>query len=232
MISPSSDSSPSPARKHRQPRPDAKLLNLPEERQAQIWEWCKKPMDRDADGQPIPGSGGQTNARAQLLADGFSVSLAALSSACSFWAMQADFAAANNKTEDWERMLREDFPHLTTERIAAMGQAHYTMQAVSAGDAEKFREMEYLRLAKETGAKNAALADAKLAQKEKQLAQKDKEIALAIEKFQWDGAKEALAKLKELKSIAADRSLNDDQKIEQVRLRLWGAVPKEMEGKA
>ena len=49
-----------------------------------------------------------------------------------------------------------------------------------------------------------------------------KEITLAVERFQFDGAKAALAHLQELKSIAADRALSEPEKIAAVRLKLFG----------
>ena len=65
----------------------------------------------------------------------------------------------------------------------------------------------------------------KLKQREKELDRKERELALSIQKFQFDGAQAALKHLSTLRSIAADRSLNSDEKIEAVRLKLWGTAP-------
>lgn len=54
---------------------------------------------------------------------------------------------------------------------------------------------------------------------------KDKDRKFAREKFEFDAAKACLKQLPLLKAISADRSLNDDQRIEQIRLKLFGEVP-------
>jgi len=159
-----------------------------------------------------------------------------LANALSLWRFEYEmkrmFRSLDTRAKAYEAQRKAENPDLTPEQIAADGQRFFTAVASAAGDAKTFQDLEYLRLAKETAKVKGELETAKLELKKKQVSLKGTEVQLAIDKFQWDGAKEALAKLKELKSIAADRSLNDDQKIEQVRLRLWGAPPKEMEGKA
>lgn len=72
------------------PKSNAVLKNLPEERQAQIAEWCAKPNDRDADGDIVPRSGGLAFARAQLAADGLTVSLQTLSEFFSWYSLEQD----------------------------------------------------------------------------------------------------------------------------------------------
>jgi hypothetical protein len=50
-------------------------------------------------------------------------------------------------------------------------------------------------------------------------------VQLEREKFEFDAAKAALAKLPELKSIQDDRGLDEDAKLLAVRERLFGVVP-------
>lgn len=57
-------------------------------------------------------------------------------------------------------------------------------------------------------------------------------LALAQEKWTFDAAKLVAENLPALKGIAQDRTLSDDQRVQQVRLKLWGPVPASMEGKA
>jgi hypothetical protein len=54
---------------------------------------------------------------------------------------------------------------------------------------------------------------------------KQDELSLAREKFQFDAAKAALAKLAELNAIKRDNSLNEDAKLEQARMKLFGEIP-------
>lgn len=52
----------------RKVRPEAVLKNLLRPAQERIAEWAEKPADRDADGNPVPGTGGRFFALAQLAA--------------------------------------------------------------------------------------------------------------------------------------------------------------------
>lgn len=58
----------------------------------------------------------------------------------------------------------------------------------------------------------------------KAAAQKTREadLALAREKFEFDAAKKAMALAAEIKTVAADDSLNDDEKVRKVREALFG----------
>lgn len=51
---------------------------------------------------------------------------------------------------------------------------------------------------------------------------KDEELALAREKFEYDAAKKAMAFAAEIKTVSADDSLDDDEKIAKVRQALFG----------
>jgi len=90
--------------------------------------------------------------------------------------------------------------------------------ATSAQDSRRRLDLE-----EQSGKTKAEIAFAKLSQK-------DRDHLLAREKFEFDAAKAVLAKLAELKTIARDRALSEDDKITQVRLRLWGPDPLALEG--
>lgn len=51
------------------------------------------------------------------------------------------------------------------------------------------------------------------------------ELSLAREKFEFDAAKAALKQLPALRKIASDNSLNDQDKLTQVRMALFGSAP-------
>jgi hypothetical protein len=57
------------------------------------------------------------------------------------------------------------------------------------------------------------------------IGQKKEEIALNKQKFQWDAAGACLALLPELKAISSDKALNEAEKVEQIRLKLFGVIP-------
>lgn len=51
-------------------------------------------------------------------------------------------------------------------------------------------------------------------------------LDLARDKFQFDAAKACLAKIDSIKSIRANATLDQNAKIEQIRLQLFGVAPK------
>jgi hypothetical protein len=57
---------------------------------------------------------------------------------------------------------------------------------------------------------------------------KKEDRSLARAKFEFDAAKACLKKLPELKVISTDRSLTDDQRVEQIRMKLFGELPGEV----
>ena len=61
-----------------------------------------------------------------------------------------------------------------------------------------------------------------LALKAKAQGVKEEELKLAREKFEFDAAKKAMELAAEIKTIAADDALDDDEKIQKVREALFG----------
>lgn len=70
--------------------------------------------------------------------------------------------------------------------------------------------------------KEATLKSNELALRERAQATKDDQLRLAREKFEFDAAKKAMALAAEIKGIAADDGLDDDEKIQKVREALFG----------
>ena len=54
---------------------------------------------------------------------------------------------------------------------------------------------------------------------------KTADLALQREKFEFDAAKKAIEHAAAIKTIATNRSLDSDARVEQVRLRLFGSAP-------
>lgn len=61
-------------------------------------------------------------------------------------------------------------------------------------------------------------------QKFARLQQLGEQIALERDKFQFDAAKACLARLPELKAISTDKGLSDADKVQAIRLKLFGAL--------
>ena len=89
----------------------------------------------------------------------------------------------------------------------------------------EFREMEYLRLAKQTAKTKASQEAQKIALRKQAEERAVSRLQFDREKFEFDATKAAIKFAREIKTISSDRSLNDTQKVEQVRLRLFGTEP-------
>ena len=70
--------------------------------------------------------------------------------------------------------------------------------------------------------KEATLKSNELALRERAQATKDDQLKLAREKFEFDAAKKAMELAAEIKDVAGDDSLDDDEKIQMVRKALFG----------
>jgi hypothetical protein len=53
----------------------------------------------------------------------------------------------------------------------------------------------------------------------------DRELTFEREKFEFDAAKSCLRALPDLKAISTSKTLSEPQKVEQIRLRLFGKIP-------
>ena len=80
---------------------------------------------------------------------------------------------------------------------------------------------------KETYGIARLLNDPKLGLKTAAVDLKDREFGLSLDKFQFDAAKACLALLPELKVISQNKGLTEPQKVQQIRLRLFGVLPEE-----
>jgi hypothetical protein len=171
------------------PRSDSLLKNLPEERQDQIAAWCREPK---SDSCP----GGLQHAREQCAADGLKVSMRAMSEFFSWWRVGETCRQASNKAQDFESLLKAEFPGATPEKIASMGQMYFTLQASNSGDADTFINLESLRLAKSS-------AETKARQKEEDLRLSAERVKLMASKLQFEIGKHLDLTAEKLLSVAA-----------------------------
>jgi hypothetical protein len=145
--------------------------------------------------------------------------------AVAFWKAERRFAEVEAVARVMVEHEAERDPDMTPEQRDAAIDQNFVMLAAAAGDTETLLEFRKLSLKKQELATRNQAEALKLEQRTKELDRKERELALAIQKFQFDGAKAALKEVKALRAIAADRSLNSSAKIEAVRLKLWGPAP-------
>ena len=120
-------------------------------------------------------------------------------------------------TEDDESRLTDKFPQLSREKIrdAVIKRSHAAAEIL--GD-PKF-QLAVVRVDSEEEATRIK------AQRDQQaLDQRSEMIKLDREKWNFDAAAAALAKLPELRAIDEDTSLSMDEKLDRARLALFGVV--------
>jgi hypothetical protein len=213
----------------RKPRSDGKLKTLPPEVRARIAAW---------------GAAGSLEALRSRCASelSLSVSLAALSGFLR-WQRQQDaaekrketlaqlFQRADANAQAVAKLLKET--GATADQLAAAEMLVFQMQATQAGEATTpenlalSMELEKLRIARDTARTKAETDKAKIRQKDEDLRQAQERLEL----LQFDASRAALAELKNLKTIAADRTLSEPEKVAAVRLKLFG-TPKTEAGMA
>jgi len=182
----------------RKPRSDSKLMNLPEEQKAMLCDWLL--------------SGVPYHQVRVLVKKEFSVStsLAALSG------FYETFCSA-------ELIARRRRAVSTADEIAKEVESKPGRFDAATIDALKQKAFE---LSVNPGANPKDVKSLfMLVLKSRDQDLSERNIELAREKFEFDAAKAALAVLPELRKIATDRSLTDDDKLRQARLKLFGDLP-------
>lgn len=169
------------------PRSDSPLKNLSEERQEQIIEWCNAPKTDAC-------VGGYKFAKQQLADDGIKVSEGALSEFYSWWHLRRDFTQAEHQTEDIVELIKRLDPKLTAEQLETAGQLIFTQRAIAARNSEEFREMEKLRLAKETARTRGRQEERRLEIAERRVALLEENQSKAKAELQKVVAKGGLSK--------------------------------------
>lgn len=152
------------------------LKTLPEETQARIADWCAQ--------DSLESAVSRCFSELQLKTNKSSMGVF-----FDWWKDEQERRGARETLEEVfrkadanatavEQMLAEKFPDATPEKIAAAGQLVFTMQAANVKDAKEFREMEYLRLAKEAAQTKARHGDAKIRQKDRDLKLAERRVVL------------------------------------------------------
>ena len=182
----------------KKPRSDSKLMSLPEEQQQQLIDWMLSNMPY------------HTVKKMCLQKFKVTTSLAALSH---FWESECSvaFLARRKRAVTTAEEIAEDAQRTPGRFDAA------TLQALK----QKAFELSISPQADPRDVKSLFMLVLKARDQELSSA----ELNLAREKFEFDAAKAALAKLPDLRRIAGDRKLNQGQILEAVRMRLFGMAP-------
>jgi hypothetical protein len=177
---------------------------------------------------------GESSCRQRMLSElgigspktGKPVSIAAFYAGLNYWRaekvneMYYSRAKAQAAAEAKER-------NLTPEQAEELTLRNYIAEADASDNRPLYIELSKLRIADQAARTKAETDRAKLRQKDEELRQSEKRLEL----LQFDASRAALAELKNLKTIAADRTLSEPEKVAAVRLKLFG-TPKTEAGMA
>lgn len=182
----------------RKPRSDAVLLNLPEEQQCKLADWL-------LNGMPYH--------EAKLLAEEeFGVALKSLSAFQDFWqqvcqplllAKRRKLAGAADERAEEAKRSPGQFDLATLDAIA---QKAYELAESANADPKDVKSLMMLLL------------------KARDQNFEEKKLAFDRQKFEFDAAAACLKQLPTLKAISTNKALNQNEKVEQIRLRLFGMV--------
>lgn len=148
-----------------------------------------------------------------LKADGIKVSSGALSGWLSSFVLRQRFRLADADTLQFIQLLRTRRPDLPEAELQQWGAEYFQMQAVKAGDAETFLAFSSART--------------KAEMEKKKLNLKERQFTLDRERFEFDAATAAKKFAAEIKTISANPKLNESQKINAIRQRLFGVLPEQ-----
>jgi hypothetical protein len=184
----------------RKPRCDCKPLKLIDADQQQLFEWIKLL--------------GFEKARLKAIDDlGHTFSIGSLHNAYHYW-MRADsenriFQAVTGADAIIDAAA-DNLPKINHAMEAMLNQAAF--EAVLSKDPEAIKTLVELTL------------------KVSKAGMEEKALQLQIDRFQFDAAKAAMKHAAELKSIAGDKGMSNDAKIDAVRRRLFGSIPEDSNG--
>jgi hypothetical protein len=183
---------------------------------AKIWEWLHA---EKTDTCP----GGQRHAIEQLRLDGVTASNRMLTEFSQWWELRLECSDADRFAEDWIELLQKQFPGMSPEKIAEHRQTFFTLKAANAGNAEEFREMEYLALAKQTAKTKADFEEQKITIRQQAEARAAEKLIFERQKFMRLACEKILeaAMSARVKDIAA-ANITHAQKIEAMGQAMFG----------
>lgn len=180
------------------------LKNLTEERQGDIIELVKEK--------------GFKEAKSQLAQDGIITSLGALSEFCSWWRLCQRYRQRESAIGTILENLRVKHPELTPDELFNYGQDTFSVMALEDEDPENWARIQLVR---QRQAK-LGLEGERIETLKQRAETAEQELKLAREKFQFDAVKAVRKNMAALNSITERSDLEDDAKLEQIRLKLFG----------
>ena len=182
-------------------RSDNVLLNLPEDQQCKLADWL-------LNGMPYH----EANV---LVGKEFGVTLRSLSSYSRFW------------SEVCEPELLKRRSRMVKSADARMAEAERRPGQFDKATLDAIGEKAYaIAISPQSDPKDIK-ATMMLLLKAQDQNRKERELEHSVDRFQFDAAKACLALLPELKVISQDKGLSEPEKVQQIRLKLFGVLPKE-----
>lgn len=135
-----------------------------------------------------------------LREDGLQTSSAALSEFLSWYRLREQLTHNESTVKEMLEELKASSPDISQEQLDQAGQLFFSALAIEQQDSLTWKRVKDSQL--RTGL-----------------------LKLNRDKFEFDAAKACLAMLPELKAIAVNKSLSETQKVENIRLKLFGKVP-------
>ncbi|MFO1461301.1 MAG: hypothetical protein U1G08_18095 [Verrucomicrobiota bacterium] len=184
----------------KKPRADAKLLNLPEEQQAQLADWLLA-------GMPY-------HAAKEAVAKEFKVS-------CSLSALSGFYSEVCVPV----LLKRRSQAVMAAEEIAS--EASRTPGRFDAATVDAIKQKAFELAISQHAKPKDVKALFMLLQKSRDQDLKSQTIDLARDKFQFSAAEACLAHLPSLRAIATNPKLDQRAKIDAIRRQLFGVLPQE-----
>jgi hypothetical protein len=135
-----------------------------------------------------------------LREDGLVTSSAAVSEFLSWYRLKEQLAKNETTVSQMLEEIKQNDPSITQSQLEQAGQAFFSALAIEQQDSLTWKRVQ----------------DAKL---------RLGVLKLNRDKFEFDAATACLKQLPELKAISTNKALSETQKVEQIRLKLFGAVP-------
>lgn len=147
---------------------------------------------------------------------------------CSWQFRQRQWDVLGDLASEDEAQLRDRYPNLNRDQIReAIIKRQYAV-AEMLGDPKHTLRVIKVDQAESTGRSRAALEKEKLKLAKEAEDRQREEHRLNREKFEFDAAKAAKKFAAEIKTISANPKLNESQKINAIRQRLFGVLPEQV----
>lgn len=194
----------------KKPRSDSKLKGMTDEQQALIAEWVR--VD------------GVEKAMERVRMDfGVEVSASTFYEFLSWLRMRQRFSRARERSEQVAEMVKERAPGLSSEKVRALAQDVFTLEALDSEDAKTFVALQQLRLSEQIAETTALFEREKIEIRKAAETRSREALELERQKFRRTTCELYLkwSEDEEAKRIAGSSATNSE-KIEQLGLAMFG----------